>query len=166
MRTRSVYPMRVMFVLIIALVLALATVVPAAGDSTYRSEHIDLMPVGDAPLRSGFVENIHVNGPKIYAMERYVLNGAAPEAIYQVTLWAYATGSGCDASMSAGIPIPTAELTTNVSGNGMAKAQFTPEDVVGFRQMSDTWDLRWVLAKVETPDSPAYVTSCVTVKLD
>jgi hypothetical protein len=166
MRKRSVYSMHVMLVVVIAILLALIAIVPAVGDSSYRSEHLELTRVGDAPLRSGFVENIHVNGPKIYAMERYVLNGAAPDTTYQVTLWAYAAGSGCDASQSAGMPIPTAELTTNVSGNGMAKAQFTPEEVAGFKQMASIWDLRWVLAKVETPDSPAYITRCTTVTLD
>jgi hypothetical protein len=52
----------------------------AWGDAVYRSRHIALRPVGSAPLRSGFVENIHANGPTVYAMERYALVGAAPAA--------------------------------------------------------------------------------------
>ncbi len=30
----------------------------AAGDAVYHSQHIALHPVGEAPLHSGFVENI------------------------------------------------------------------------------------------------------------
>jgi hypothetical protein len=51
----------------------------AAGDAVYHSHHVALHPVGGAPLRSGFVENIHPNGPQVYAHEVYVLNGAQPD---------------------------------------------------------------------------------------
>jgi hypothetical protein len=37
------------------------TVPPALADAVYHSSHIALLPTGDTPLRSGFVENIHVN---------------------------------------------------------------------------------------------------------
>ena len=164
MRTRVVYPILVLFVLVFAIVLALAPVLPAAGDGTYHSEHIDLVPLDGAPLRSGFVENIHVNGPKIYAMERYVLNGAAPNTEYQVTLWAYEAGSGCTEPNFPGISIPTTRFSTNLSGNGVGKAQFTPEDVVGFKTMATTWDLRWVLTTAD--GVPQYVTGCAVVTLD
>ena len=162
MRTRVVYPIVALFVLVFAIALALAPVLPAAGDGTYHSEHIDLVPVNGAPLRSGFVENIHVNGPQIYAMERYVLNGAAPATEYQVTLWAYAAGSGCSGPNPAAIP--TTRFSTNVSGNGVGRALFTPEDVVGFKAIATTWDLRWVLTTAD--GLQRYATGCVVITLD
>ena len=58
---------------------------PAAADRVYHSEHLQLAPVGGAPLRSGFVENTKAEGPKIYAHEIFVLNGAVPNARYVVT---------------------------------------------------------------------------------
>src|SRR4029453_3553390 len=48
---------------------------PADCDSNYPPAHIALAPVGSAPLTSGFVENIHANGPNVYAHEIYQLNG-------------------------------------------------------------------------------------------
>jgi hypothetical protein len=60
--------------------------VAGRGDAVYHSQHIALRPVGSAPLRSGFVENIHTNGPTVYAMQRYALVGAVP-GNYAVTLF-------------------------------------------------------------------------------
>ena len=66
-----------------AAALSVALIVPAAlADQVYHSSHIALFPTGATPLRSGFVENIHVNGPNIFAHEIYVLNGAQPETTY------------------------------------------------------------------------------------
>lgn len=49
---------------------AVAALAPlAAADAVYHSEHLDLVPVGNAPLRSGFVQNIKAEGPTIYAHE-------------------------------------------------------------------------------------------------
>ena len=58
----------------------------ALADGTYHSGHYALAPLAGAPLRSGFVENIHPNGPNIYAHEQYVVNGAQPNTDYQVEL--------------------------------------------------------------------------------
>jgi hypothetical protein len=45
---------------------AIAVAAPlAAADAVYHSQHIALNPIGDAPLRSGFVENIHADGPQV-----------------------------------------------------------------------------------------------------
>ncbi len=53
---------------------AVAVATPlAAADAVYHSQHIALNPIGGAPLRSGFVENIHADGPQVYAHELYVL---------------------------------------------------------------------------------------------
>ena len=67
--------MRYLF-LLVAVAAALVSAQSAAADAVYHSEHMRLSPVGGAPLKSGFVQNIHPNGPNVYARERYVLNGA------------------------------------------------------------------------------------------
>jgi hypothetical protein len=59
--------------------IAALALAPAAGaDRVYHSEHMTLTPVDTAPLRSGFVQNVHANGPNVYAHEIYVLSGALP----------------------------------------------------------------------------------------
>jgi hypothetical protein len=54
----------------------------AAADAVYHTQHMALEPVGNAPLRSGFVQNIKANGATIYAHEVYVLIGAAPRTAW------------------------------------------------------------------------------------
>ena len=69
--------------------LAAAAALPgpvARADQVFHTAHFPLHPVGSEPLRSGFVENAHANGPTIIAHEQYVLNGAKPATVYQVTL--------------------------------------------------------------------------------
>jgi hypothetical protein len=131
----------------------------AAADQVYHSEHLLLESVSGAPLRSGFVENIHSNGPMVFAHEVYQLNGALPLTSYQVVLTAYLEYSNC-----AGTPelvIPTAVLDTNKSGNGKAEAFFTPEGVEGLHGL--TFDIQW---QVWNGDSLDYQTGCTVVRLD
>ena len=59
---------------------------PAAADAVYHSEQIPLHAVTEAPLRSGFVENIHADGPNVFAHELYVVNGATPNTTFQVSI--------------------------------------------------------------------------------
>jgi hypothetical protein len=100
---------------------------PALADAGYHSSHIQLLPTGGTPLRSGFVENIHVNGPEVFAREVYVLNGAQPETTYQVTLNIFVLDPSCTGS--PGAVVPTAVITTNGAGNGRGEAVFRPADV-------------------------------------
>src|SRR5919197_807672 len=67
-----------------ALVALLALPSGAAGDAVYHSQHLVLHPVGAAPLHSAFVENIHVNGPNIYAHEDEV-RGAALQYVRKIS---------------------------------------------------------------------------------
>ena len=95
---------------------------PAGADAAYHASHLPLHATDSAPLRSGFVENIHANGPTVYAHENYIVNGADTNASYQVVLSIWATNTAC-----AGTPtleIPTAVLTTNGAGNGSAHVVF------------------------------------------
>ena len=76
---------RALTVLISAIAFALLAPIVAA-DSVYHTEHLQLRPIGDAPLRSGFVQNVKAQGPTIYAhSELYVLNGAIPKETYTVS---------------------------------------------------------------------------------
>ncbi len=47
----------------------------ALADQVYHTQQIALAPVGGAPLRTGFVVNVHADGPRVFALERYALNG-------------------------------------------------------------------------------------------
>lgn len=104
-------------VLLVCVVAMMATAGPALADSVYPSQHIPLSPAAGAPLAMGFVENIHVNGPRIFALERYVLVGAAPSTEYQVTIKIYGDP---DATMPAGA-LPTVAFSTNGVGNGVGR---------------------------------------------
>jgi hypothetical protein len=131
----------------------------AAGDAVYHSQHVRLHPVGGAPLRSGFVENIHPNGPRVYAHEVYVLNGAQPNTSYQVVLLLFPFSTSCTGTAAV---IPTATLDTNGSGNGKAQFFFRPADVPPALR-GGTHGLIW---EVSTGGSLAYATSCSSVTLD
>jgi hypothetical protein len=150
--------------LVAALTAGLATVAAVSGpaaraDQVYHSQHIALQPVGDTkPLRSGFVENIHTNGPTIYAHEIYVLNGAPP-ATYQVTLNIFVGDPAC--AGSAGVVIPTAPITTNAAGNGRADAAFTPSDADGLRHAT-----HGVIWTVSDSSGVKYTTGCQAITLD
>jgi hypothetical protein len=134
-------------------------VAPAGADSTYHSGHIALAPIAGAPFLSGFVENIHANGPNVYAHEIYQVAGAAPNTTYQVVLSIWTTSTTCSGSPS--LQLPTATLTTNTAGNGRADVFFTPADADGLRGL--TLSARWTLWNGTTP---TYATDCEILKLD
>ena len=131
---------------------------PAFADSVYHSSHYNLTAVNAAPLRSGFVENIHPNGPNVYAHEQYVLNGATPDTTYQVVLMIFPGDTTCS---SMPISIPTATIHTNAAGNGVADHVFTPADAGGLRGM--TVGGMWTISADSSPD---YQTGCETIVLD
>lgn len=130
---------------------------PAWGDAVYHSQHIALRPVGSAPLRSGFVENIHTNGPTVYAMERYALVGAAVGS-YKVTLHLFA-----DTSCTKGLgPFPSITFATNAVGNGVGHLRLPPSAIpAGFH--GATIGIVWELTG---NTGASYDTACSTVVLD
>lgn len=151
---------RLVVILTLAGLAAMAGAISASADAVYHSEHLALSPVGNAPLRSGFVENIHADGPNVYAHEQYVLNGAAPNSSYQVVLMVFPTDTTCSSS-STSVDIPTATITTNAAGNGNAFHVFTPADADGLHGL--TVGGMWVVMSGSTV---AYETSCTTIHLD
>jgi hypothetical protein len=139
--------------------IAIAFVVPiAAADSVYHTEHLAFRPVGDAPLRSGFVNNIKAQGPMVYAHEVYVLNGALPNETYAVTNNFHYHSPDCSEN---DYPFDTAVMTTGPDGNARADAKITPADVAGFQGVSGVfWTVR------DSHGVVVYQTECTAVTLD
>lgn len=140
-------------------VVALALPAGAGADGVYHSQHLALEPVGNAPLRSGFVENTHANGPTVYAQEMYGLNGASPDTTYEVHLLAYPLHPDCSGAASDFGSVP---LTTNVAGNGTTRRVFRPADVPAAIRGA-THGIRW---EVRLGGTTVYATACTAVTLD
>lgn len=131
---------------------------PAMADAVYPSQHIALHPVDDAPLATGFVENIHANGPRIYAHEVYVLVRALPSTEFTVSIDVFFRDPSCS---STPITFTTATLTTSAGGSGKAQAFFSPEDAGVLRNA--THGAVWTLSAGGTA---IYQTDCSTIALD
>jgi hypothetical protein len=148
---------------VIPTVLALASILiltagTASADAVLHSQHIALHPVEDVPLTNGFVENIHANGPRVFAHEVYVLAGALPNTTFTVSIAVYVNDVTC-----SGTPVvfETAELTTSAGGGGKADVFFTPEGAAFLRHA--THGAIWTLSSDGTP---VYQTACTTIVLD
>jgi hypothetical protein len=106
------------------------------------------------------VENVHANGPTIYAHEIYVLNGAVPNAALEVHLLAYVSDPSCSVPLTDFGSVP---LQTNGAGNGRADRFFRPADVPPTIRGA-THGIRW---EVTTSDGTVlYETGCNAVTLD
>jgi hypothetical protein len=133
----------------------------AGADATFHTAHAALSPIGDAPLRSGFVQNIHENGPIVFARETYQLNGAEPNTSYQVVSSAWKRNTSCSGSPS--VRLPAAVLTTNAAGNGVADHVFTPADATRAGLHGLTFSVMWTLFNGTTA---TYATDCEVVTAD
>jgi hypothetical protein len=149
---------RMLVIFVLAGIAVMAGAVSAHADRAYHSGHYALSPIGGAPLRSGFVENIHADGPNVYAHEQYVVNGAEPHTSYQVVLMIYPGDPTC---ASSPITVPTAVISTNAAGNGTARQVFTPTDADGLHGL--TVGGMWFLMNGSTVE---YATSCASIHLD
>jgi hypothetical protein len=150
---------KMMCVLALAGLLVAAEALPASADGSYHTGVYAFAPLNDAPLRSGFVANIHPNGPTVYAHEQYVVNGAVPDAALDVQLSVYPDGSDCTGAVL--FSATTATIVTNVAGNGTAYHVFTPADADGLR--GSIVQGMWVLMDGATQ---MYATGCQTITLD
>ena len=131
---------------------------PASADRVYHSQHLDLIPVGDAPLRSGFVENIKAQGPTVYAHEIFVLNGASPLTTYTVLRDFYFHDPDCSGE---GFPEFVTMLETNAAGNGRGFFPVPPEFVAGFEGVSGV-----IFVVTDETGTVRYRTACTAVTLD
>jgi hypothetical protein len=145
--------------LILATAISLIWVAAAGADRSYHTGHYALSPLAGAPLKSGFVQNIHANGPIVYAHEIYELKGAAPSSSYQIALSIWTANTTC--SGDAALQLPTATLVTNGAGNGVASHVFSPADADGLRGL--TVSAMWTVWNGETA---AYQTGCEVITLD
>jgi hypothetical protein len=144
------------------LFLASATAVPQVfADQTFHTERIPLTSTAGAPLHSGFVVDIHANGPQVFALERYVLAGAAPNTEYQVNLLVFATNSTCS---GAPFVAPETRLQTDTAGNGEAGIVLTPTDIPQSLHHT-TISVIWQVVNFGT-GAVDYQTACVVVALD
>jgi hypothetical protein len=138
----------------VALIVAFGSLVPrVSADQTFHTERIPLLAVNGAPLHQGFVVDVHTEGQKLSAIERYVLVGAAPTTTYQVQLSAY-PDTAC--TQTPFLTIQEATLVTNGVGNGEAGFTFpaAPAPAPG------TYNLQWHVLNGSTI---AYQTACTPV---
>jgi hypothetical protein len=150
--------MRLSWSIASAAVIAAALLPPvAAADQVYHSEHLNLMPVGEEPLRSGFVENIKAEGPRIYAHEIFVLSGARARTTYTVTRHFF-RGEKCYGTV---FHQEVATLETNLAGNARGDVFVAPADVEGFE---GTHAVKWTFENAS--ETVAYRTRCTTVEID
>ena len=84
-----------LFALPAAIAVAAVLVPAASADRVFHTLHAEVHPVGSAPLRSGFVNDIHTEGVVNGAHEVYHLNGALPRTTFQVTILFYAADPTC-----------------------------------------------------------------------
>ena len=138
---------------------------PALADQTQHSIHAPLSAVPGSPgepLRSGFVEDIHANGPTIYAQEIYQLNGAKPSTTYQVTLNIYKEVKQCT-SLAIPAIVTDTNLTTNTVGDAKGQATFTLSAATATGLRGGTYGVIWT---VSDSGVVAYETACTAVTLD
>jgi hypothetical protein len=150
---------RLLWLIASAAAFAALAPLPAAADRVYHSEHLDLAAVGGAPLRSGFVQNIKAEGPRIYAHEIFVLNGARARTTYTVTRDFFFQDPQCAGDLVFHEDVAT--LRTNASGNARGDVFVEPAAVEGFEGVHGvTWTVR------DAGGAIAYRTSCTAVTLD
>jgi len=145
--------------LIVAAVVAVAltTVSTALADQLFHTSHAAVHSVAGAPLRSGFVNDIHTSGVVNAAHEEYHLNGAQPGTTYQVQLLIYASQS-CGGSPF--LTVQSSLLTTDGAGNGNANFTFpaaAPNNPP--LQVGIVWQFL-------SNGVPVYATDCVPVTVD
>ena len=105
------------------------------------------------------VQNIKAEGPRIYAHELFVVNGARPNASYSVTRHFFFRDPACHGAFVFVREVAT--LKTNTTGNGRADVFVTPEDVAGFEGLHG---VSWTLT--DAAGAVAYRTDCTAVTLD
>jgi hypothetical protein len=152
---------RILLTSVLAAATMAALAPPAASDAVYHSAMIPFSAIGNAPLRSGFVENIHANGPIVFAHEQYVVNGAEPNTTYTVVITIFVKDPTC--SNAGTFSFPTATLKTNSAGDGTAHHVFTPEDATNAGIRGLLVGGMWQLVANGTPE---YATGCAAVQLD
>jgi hypothetical protein len=162
--------MRTRLAFTIFLGLALLVPIGAAPVLADQSFHTTRLPLalteagaaaGQPALRAGQVVDIHANGPTIFAIEQYLLNGALPVTDYQVILSFY-TDTSCAPGGPYDFVLPGVTLTTDARGNAYGQARNTPADIPSL--LHDTnWGIVWTFFGGGVA---AYSTACAQVHID
>jgi hypothetical protein len=130
--------MRRLSILLGSALLWAAAAMPVAADAAYHTERLELVPEAGAQ-GTGFVVNIHPNGPQVFAIERYALRGAIPGATYDVTL----VIDGAQALCGFPVEIPMASGTTNAAGNLTMQSRVLRPAAVPACLRSETFAIHW-----------------------
>ena len=151
--------MRLFLIIVLAATVAALLPAVAGADRVYHSEHLSLAPVSGAPLRSGFVENIKAEGPRVYAHEIFHVNGARARTTYTVTRNFFFLDPECSGQLVFLSDVAT--LRTNLSGNARGDVFVRPSEVEGFEGVHG---VRWTVQ--DASGAIAYQTRCTAVTLD
>lgn len=143
-------------VLLSFLLTALATAGSASADANFHTQRIEFVAVSGAPLKAGFVVDVHANGPQVFAHERYVLVAASPNTTYQVRLQIFADSTACSTNIAT---IATASLQSNASGNASGDFFFRPADAPHNVTVGIIW-------QVTNDGNVVYATPCTAVTTD
>lgn len=139
-------------------VLLLVSALPAQADQDFHTTRYPLSSAADGSVH-GWVIDIHTQGPRIYAQERYLLRDVSPGQTYVMNLYGYSDPQ-CSALV---VPIPgTATMTANSSGNAHGATTFVPAALDGLPRT--TYHLRWQVT--DSAGAVVYQTACVAVVLD
>jgi hypothetical protein len=145
-----------------AAVAVLATAPAATADREFHTQGFALEAVGDHPLRSGHIIDIHTEGLRNYAHERYQLRGAMPGTTYQVVLRIFAD-PGCTTEL---FPVPTDVLTTNRAGNANGRADFDVATVQAVGLQPGLYGITWDVRVGDQTGATVLSTGCEAVILD
>lgn len=116
-----------------------------------KSFHTTTFPLRSVDSRvTGSVVDIHAQGPRIFAQERYRLRGASPGTAYVVALY------GCD----GGAPFAETTMTANRAGNAHGKQTYRPMGLP-----AGTYSLLWTVTVAGSSQVVAR-TECVPVDID
>jgi hypothetical protein len=138
----------------------------ALADQSYHTDHliVSLTAAGAAAghpeLRSGFVNDIHTQGPINFAIEDYLLNGAKPDTTYGVVLLLQAN----DCSGQFLFPFPNgASVVTDKNGDGQNQIKISPEQVTALGLHNMNFGIRWSFV---ADGVAAYLSECSNVHID
>jgi hypothetical protein len=147
--------------------LAMTAVLAASGslasvahaNQVFHTTHAAVHSVAGAPLRNGFVNDIHISGAVNVAHEEYSLNGAEPDTTYQVAIVGYATTTCAGPSI---LGFSTALFATNGSGNGNADSTFPQTSPPPpSHTVSGAVGVIWQF--LDSDGDPVYATDCVVI---
>jgi hypothetical protein len=145
----------------------LVAAAPVAADQSNHTEYLVVTRTaagaadGQPALRAGHVVNIHAQGPQVFAIEGYELNGARPMTDYAIVVEFYA--GSCSGAFA--FPFPNGVVvSTNAAGVARGQARITPDLVTQFGLHDTDWGLIWDFV---APDGVvAYQTPCAQVHID